>query len=377
MAYNFKILPTLALGGACAALALTTASHSNAAPPPQELYLILLDQTSSMSTLVPRTTKTRFQDAVAKVTAFLESSTSPTRHYALYTFFNTSPGGKPITHPFYKFQDNAKASDLLTTLKTLAPIGSTPLAGAICEAVDDILEADNLDVQPTVHDNLYVKIYTDGQENNTPTTDQCHGTQGTGTSPWLVAGTWQSKVWNKVFTGSADIPPPNPFPKAAQAILNVEDFSFPPVATASSALAARTSADSMQVDVVREPADQASESGTRTGASALAAVIGPGPTPGGPAPGTDPSLVFLRTLAKRTGGAYVQHKASEPAVIPGDANGDLCVNATDLQIVLNHFGQTVPPGTPYPPYDFDQNGIINNYDRLTVSQHYGQGPGCK
>jgi hypothetical protein len=69
-----------------------------------------------------------------------------------------------------------------------------------------------------------------------------------------------------------------------------------------------------------------------------------------------------------------EHDASTPCsggALVGDVNCDGCVDASDHQQVLDHYGESVPPGDA--ASDVNRDGIVDISDRSLVLQHFGQG----
>jgi len=58
-------------------------------------------------------------------------------------------------------------------------------------------------------------------------------------------------------------------------------------------------------------------------------------------------------------------------VLHGDASGDGFVGQSDLDIVLEHWGQTVPPGDPWSG-DLSGDGFVGQADLDTVLANWGQ-----
>lgn len=61
-----------------------------------------------------------------------------------------------------------------------------------------------------------------------------------------------------------------------------------------------------------------------------------------------------------------------PPLIQGDANGDNCVDALDLQLVLDAQGQGGPDAEHIPSADVDGSGLVDGDDLLIVQANQGQ-----
>jgi hypothetical protein len=59
--------------------------------------------------------------------------------------------------------------------------------------------------------------------------------------------------------------------------------------------------------------------------------------------------------------------------VPGDVNGDDCVNVADLLTVRNSLGKS---GENLPTDVCGNDNMVNVADLLFVRNHMGQGPGC-
>ena len=123
--------------------------------------------------------------------------------------YTAGPSAAAITTAFQSAHDQTITGNLWT-----------PLAGSICQAIDDITV--NLVTQTTIPftcivpatpggtppTKFQVYLMSDGGENSTPTGDQCQGTESTtafsAAAAWtgfgLSAGSWQRKVADKAYT---------------------------------------------------------------------------------------------------------------------------------------------------------------------------------
>lgn len=209
----------------------------------------------------------------------------------------------------------------------------------LCEAVDEIIAWAN--TKPPVPEKR-IMVYTDGLENNTPTTDQCYGPSSTvdyDPDPSLCRGgldedSWQWKVLNKALTGNAN----NsvcPVPAPIQVIVDVTAlFNYIPSAT-----------------MTGEKSVEISSSG-----KALYSTLS----------ASDAS--FFRGLAESTGGQYVQVDPSTPPPVAGDANGDGCVGYPDYIQIITSYG---PVTSANQASDLNKDQVVDYYDVLVVIQHWG------
>lgn len=241
--------------------------------------------------------------------------------------------GDPVTG------DAAKAR-ILTDIATL-PIagGQTPLAHTLCEGVDALTD------HSTPADRRQIFLASDGEENNTPffPGDQCGGPYSVSTIPPYDIGpprSWQNRVYNKLCSGSPDSPgfcPASPF--IFNAIHLYDDF-------ADSFSARRIFAPNLEGPIL--------------GAAALTV------------PTVEVDKAFFSRLARDTHGTYRAITSDTPLsvafLIPGDANGDTCVNALDVSQVQRDSGT---PGNGID--DFNHNGTVDNFDLQTVLANAGRG----
>jgi von Willebrand factor type A domain/Dockerin type I domain len=299
-----------------------------------EHVLVLLDTTGSM-TLGSSGGLTRLEVGKARIASFLDTVPSVTSKYSLWFF-----EGSTYTRIF-SFADNKTAAEVKARVLTATTGGLTPLAHSVCAAVDELIN-----YLPSEFHSKRVYMATDGEENNSPVTDQCYGPSSTTLYPTLTIGSWQWKVRNKACTGDASIPglcaggvPPGGF----TLIIDVDHlFDFVPLMSAS------TSA-------VLEGA------GRSRGTLATAAA----------APPANADAAFFGGLAKETKGRYAGITPATPLAQatpqPGDVNLDGCVNINDRALVLQQYG------TPGTSADLNRDGIVNIFDLQTVLRNFGRG----
>ncbi|WP_246357515.1 VWA domain-containing protein [Pyxidicoccus fallax] len=322
-----RMFPRAAMGVACAA-ALTSGVASA-----DEHVLVLLDRTGSMS-LQSVPGKTRFQVAKERINAFLDIVPPQPTKYAFWTFEGT--GYVQV----FSFAQNKTAAEVKAAVNAAALGGNTPLAHSVCAAVDTLIN-----YLPNEFHTKRIYMATDGEENATPTTDQCYGANSSTAYPNLATNSWQWKVRNKACTGSANAPGPcsGGIPPAGLTLIVDIDHLYDFVPFQANAL-------------TEDGEDPRARSGFA--AATLA--------------NNDAS--FFGGLSNETHGRYAGITPATPPAqatpVPGDATGDGCVNVSDRQAVLAQYGQSVPPGTPT---DFNRDGIVNIYDNNTVLQNYGRG----
>src|SRR5690349_10786895 len=134
----------------------------------RDYVLIVLDRSGSMDT--PSTGTPGFRRwEVAKQLAMDDLSiVAPDRQYAIWTFDGTTH----IEHvPFSAGFTSADAQAFIASGFLGGPGSSTPLAGAVCDGVDELL------LYPTAADDrMFLNLYSDGLENSTDPAHPCHGT---------------------------------------------------------------------------------------------------------------------------------------------------------------------------------------------------------
>lgn len=300
----------------------------------REVVLVVLDTTGSMATA--SSGGTRLQVAQANIVNFLTPpSSSPDNLYALWFFDGTT----------YRIIDDFATGDtaknrVIADVRALpVPGAATPLAGTLCAGVDALRD------HSLPADIKRMFVASDGEENNTSMSDPCFGPASTidtppfsGPPPVTTPASWQWKVYNKVCSGAPDSA--GFCPGSSEIIDVVQIFDFASVTGHS---------------LVR------TEAGGHT-ADRFAAVT----------PSSNLDTALFSSLAHATHGVYRAITLSTPPAvanpIPGDANGDGCVDLQDRTQVINDSGT---PGNGID--DFNFNGTVDNADLETVLQHAGQG----
>ncbi len=322
-----RVFSRVTMGVACAA-ALTSGVASA-----DEHVLVLLDRTGSMS-LQSVPGKTRFQVAKERINAFLDIVPPQPTKYAFWTFEGT--GYVKV----FNFSQNKTAAEVKAAVNAATLGGNTPLAYSVCAAVDELIN-----YLPNEFHAKRIYMATDGEENATPTTDQCYGLSSPTAYPTLATNSWQWKVRNKACTGSATAPGPcsGGIPPMGLTLIVDIDHLYDFVPFQANAF-------------TEELEDPRARSGF---AAAMAA---------------NNDAAFFGGLSGETNGRYASITPATPPAqatpVPGDATGDGCVNVTDRTAVLAQYGQQVPAGTPT---DFNRDLIVNIYDHNTVLQNFGRG----
>jgi hypothetical protein len=315
------------------AAVLATAVGASAAHADRKM-LVLIDASGSMSTVRADLT-TRFAAAKARAASKIaDQATLGLDAVAVYTFSDTT-STLQTTQIAGGFVDPATA---ITTVNGLDLFtvggGNTPLAGAMCDAVD-VLTAQGATTS-------ILELASDGEENFTPSTNPCFGPFSAVSTPPYSAGSWQNLVYNKVNDAGVqvqiDLFDPGPIDGFAARLTAMTD--------PEGALTAQTraiSAFSMM--------------------TAAAAADGP------------PTLAdFFTQIAVISGGRLTLIEDTVPGLpVAGDVTGDSCVDRRDALAVARAFGQS---GSPQDiPFDLDLDGTVGYADYAFVLTHFTPG-GC-
>ncbi|MEM7675090.1 MAG: hypothetical protein AAF449_03705, partial [Myxococcota bacterium] len=197
--------------GSLAAFAALDASPAFAQ---QDALIVVVDRSGSMNDCFDSTGRTKWEEAIDRARIAVQVPAID-RAYELWSFSGSSwtqhytfAAGSALSTT--QRQD---AMDLaLDNLLAIGPGGATPLAGSVCASVDTLtswaISEGGFPPPP-----LRIALFSDGLENQTPTTDQCYGPASTTaydpTNPdrgGLTPGSWEWKVLNKAITGNANNP---------------------------------------------------------------------------------------------------------------------------------------------------------------------------
>ncbi|MFY1828260.1 dockerin type I domain-containing protein [Myxococcus fulvus] len=286
-------------------LALTLSSGTQARAFTEEHVIILLDRSGSMKA-TRASGEMRFTEAVTRGRDFVLTPNLLPRRFAVWTFEGAS---------YFREQDFMDPASTVTTLNNLSTgLGATPLALAVCDAADALLQ-----FEPGVDARKVIRLISDGGENSTPETAPCFGPPSTTPYPELEEGSWQWKVRNMLKTGDPLRDSPNPF----QLVFDADVF-FNHLTVAS-------------LDTSPEQS----------------------------------FFTLIKGLAKDSGGRYTPIEDSRPLPIPGDTDGDGCVDSRDHAFVLANYGLSVPPASP--AADFNGDKVVDFIDYATVRAHLGRG----
>ena len=352
-----------------------------------EHMLILIDQSGSMyDTSVggaPRWIVAR------QLAADAVSAAAPNREYALWTFQNTN------FTSVVPFSAGASAASIVTAIWALPnPGGATPLAGSICDAVNELIA-----YKPTEFHQKRIELFSDGLENNTPTTNECYGPSSADHQhPDLYS--WEWKVFNKVRTGSATSSALPPIPLIVNADTLFENEGAFAFAFAASATAAAPSARVVKTTVPRKPEQQIDISqlpikeiaslpeleqmrvveklkiatpSSLIRSQLLEGVVVSKQISQSPATEFTNTMGFYQALTAQAGngGRFRVFSSTTPRLPQlGDVTGDYCVDDDDIDAVVANWGATVAAGNMLDP---NQDKVIDYYDYMTVLQNYDEG----
>ena len=308
------------------ATALVTVIGSTAAHADRKM-LVLIDASGSMDTLRTdgttrfATAKTRAKSKIAEQKA-LDATTT----FSVYTFSDTT--STPQTTGFVTAGIADTAIDGLD-LFTVGG-GSTPLAGALCDAVG-VLSATGATTK-------VLQLASDGEENFTPSTNPCFGPSSTDPNPPYTAGSWQNNVLNTV--------------SDAGIAVQIELFDPGPIVS----FAARAAAHDPEASLTAK---------TKLIAALASAAVGEGP----------PSLQdFFTEIALETGGRLTVLEDTAPQLpVFADLDGNSCVDRSDALLIARAFGQSGPPQNN--PLDLDLDGKVGFSDYALALASFTPG-GC-
>lgn len=298
-------------------------------PKPYELNALLIDLSGSMASRSQADpTKTRLELGMDAVKSDINTQRVG-RYAAVYTF-NSGIGLNEVIG-----FDNPKALDsnqilaeLQTIESTAVTTGLTPFAQAYCDVVNDLKDEASSRGWAPIEVDLKVTLATDGLENATASTHECHGTNGLSVDPlepWTVDGSWQYKVKNKGETGNPGVPG---HPNAPATIITNVNYLFD-----SFVMAFSFSSFSAVNDEIDFYTAQAGGSGG-----------------------------YIRTISK-----------SSDLPVAGDVNGDSCVDIDDYNLLIQNYGQS---GSFNLVGDLNNDRSVDFDDYGTLLQFWGVGHGC-
>lgn len=290
--------------------------------------LVLIDASGSMS-ITRADAQTRFEAAKARALDQIGVQAGlGLDAVAVYTFSDTTstlqtPGG---------FVDPNIAITAITGLDLFTVGGgNTPLAGAMCDAVDALTAV-------TATEKI-LEVASDGEENFTPSTHPCFGPFSTDPNPPYSAGSWQNLVYNKV--------------AGAGIAVQIDPFDPGPV-TGLMALSASG-----------DPEAQLTATNRLLAAGATLAAAGDGP----------PTLQdFFTQIALVSGGRLTVIEDTSPQLpVIGDFTANSCVDRADAIALARTFGQSGSPQDV--PTDLDLDGKVGFSDYALELKRFTPG-GC-
>jgi hypothetical protein len=377
---------------------------------PQDV-MILIDRSGSMSedSQSDPTTATRWEVAKKLAVDVIDMATAEPRTYGLRVFDGGvlgPPIGREI-RPLGSSRVSVRNAITGPDPNLGGPTNSTPLAGAICDAIDALINY----LPDELHDK-YLYIFSDGLENSTPVGHGCKGPDSVSGAPYDL-GSWEHKVVNKAQTGDpfSEAEPFLPLVINADFLFEYEPqvfaaFSASPVAVGTSRflnpalIAPRETvgisaigvaspiagistvavANPIGVTAITQPAVIARD--------ALPAIALKSPlvrslarepaaikvsTVAAPVAALNSALTFFGGLTRGTGGTFRAFSSQDRLPQLGDVTGDYCVNQADVTAVRAAFGSAATAGSLL---DTNQDGLVNVYDYRNVLANYGEGSGC-
>jgi hypothetical protein len=313
----------LGLVAAVATVAGASAAHAD------RKMLVLIDASGSMS-IQRADLQTRFDAAKARALDQIGVQAGlGLDAVAVYTFSDTTstlqtPGG---------FVDPNVALTAIAGLDLFTVGGgATPLAGAMCDAIDALV------AEPATEKIL--EVASDGEENNTPLGHLCQGPPSASSSPPYTPGSWQNKVLAKV--GPAGI------------AVQIDLFDPGPITT----LAARFAA-------AADPEGGLTAQSRVVGAFAAVAAAEDGP----------PTLKdFFTEIALASGGRLTVIEDTVASLpVQGDFNGNGCIDRSDAIALARTFGKTGDPQNLVT--DLNLDGVVGFADYAAELTRFTPG-GC-
>lgn len=285
--------------GTCVVVVLATLLAGSAPARAERRMLVLIDASGSM--ISPRNNAdgsgaNRFEAAkfLAAKRVGEQVAVDAALRVAVYTFrSNVTLIPATRVHLTTGFIPASDALDEIEALSTALDLGgSTPLAGAMCQAVD-LLALTDATTQ-------ILQVSSDGEENSTPIGNPCQGA---------------------VFTGTVTDPSQYPTDSYQARVLNY-------ITNTSSVIVRIDLFESSQISLASGPDPEGIlPAQARASASAISA-----------ASGLNPLEQFFTFLAQATGGSLSVARDEEALPVSGDLNNDRCVNYNDAILVARAFG---------------------------------------
>lgn len=285
----------------CVVMVFATLLAGSAPAHADRLMIVLIDASGSMIT--PRAGGTNRFEAAKKLAGdrVIQQAGAPLPLgqkflVAVYTFHGSTtliPATR--AHGIPGFIDAILAQDEIDALTTALDVGgSTPLAGAMCQAIDILT---NTDAATQI-----LQVSSDGEENSTPVGTLCQGDLYVGPAPYPTTS-WEAQVLNHL-TGTV--------------VVKVDLF------------------DSSQISFAAPQGVLDPEGILSPQAGSLASTVSA-------ASGLTPLEEFFTILTQATGGQLTVAHDEEALPVSGDLNNDNCVNFNDAILVARSFGPLVPP----------------------------------
>jgi hypothetical protein len=326
----------------------------SAAPAKADVMLVVVDMSGSMTSSRPNTDgrgATRFQAAKYLARNSVEA-VRVGRRYGLWTF-NGTTHTQIVGVEDYPDPEDSKAAVLAGIDALSGPTDRTPLARALCEAVDVLLPywmppVGGVDERPMI------ELFSDGLENST----SMHECAGPPAANHLdpESPSWEYLVRNKVRYGDV-VPPSSPSP-LPYIIVNA-DYLFE-YETDIVTRASMTPAFSFQ-----QPVKKKSPLALSLQYEGVTLAVNPSIQ-------LQINIDFFSGLTALTKGAYRQFADSQALPQLGDFTGDRCVDNRDYQKLVDNWGRTVPRKSALDP---NSDGRVDVNDYMTLVQNYGEG--CK
>lgn len=365
--------PALRAGAAGLLAAAALMAHAERAAA-DEHVMILIDRSGSMLTdsVADPTTLSRWEVAKQLAVDAVDLETAESRTYGLRVF-NGGDTGQQIRA---LGSSRASVRNAITGPDPSlgGPSGSTPLAGAVCAAIDELINY----LPEELHDK-YLYIFSDGLENSTPSAHECFGPGSVTAAPYDL-GSWEHKVVNKAQTGNPDseAEPFLPLIVNADFLFDNEPLVFsafagPGIATSAIKESVTISRQEIPKLIIDQKIPKIALQSPTIQALLLEPAIIPRSVIASPSSALLQAFAFFGGLTQESGGRF-RHFSSESELPQlGDVTGDRCVDQRDDQAIRDSFGQVAPEGSPL---DTNDDGIINIFDYRNVLANFGEGKGC-